>query len=56
MYGGAAKPKLPQLRELETALKAHHEARMLADNIDRLGKLIQTLENAPEANDLRSLK
>ncbi len=54
-YGGAAKPVLPQLRELEADLKAHHEARMLAENIENLGKLIESIENAPEADDLRSL-
>ena len=55
-YGGAAKPMLPQLRELEVALKDHHEARMLADNIKRLGELIESIEKATEAEELRSLK
>lgn len=55
-YGAAAKPLLPQLRELEADLKAHREARNLKREIDQLRQLIQKLEGASEPVELRSLK
>ena len=55
-YGGAAKPLLPQLQEIQVQLLKHRERRSLAAQIDELSSLIEVLENAPEENEaLRSL-
>lgn len=56
MYGGAAKPMLPQLREVEKQLRAHREAKRLAKHIEELGKLIADIEKAPMGEPMRSLK
>jgi hypothetical protein len=56
MYGGAAKPILPQLREVEKQLRAHREAKRLAKHIEELGKLIANIEKAPMGEPMRSLK
>ena len=56
-YGGAAKAILPQLRKLETDLKAHPEGKkMLKAHIDRVGKLIEKLESSKDTIELRSLQ
>ena len=54
-YGGAAKPVLPQLRELEKQLLAHREAKGLQPQIDQLRKVIADIEAAKDAPELRSL-
>ena len=47
-YGGAAKPLLPQLREIQAQLLRHRERRTLELQIDELSSLIEVLESAPE--------
>jgi hypothetical protein len=54
-YGSAAKPTLPQLRQLEKDLTAHREAKSLAAEISRLQSLITEIENSTETVDLRSI-
>jgi len=54
-YGAAAKPLLPQLRQLEEDLLAHEEARGLEPQIDQLRSLMADIENASETIELRSL-
>jgi len=54
-YGGAAKPLLPQLRQMETDLRAHSEAKMLQAPIDSLNTIIKNIQNAKETVELRSL-
>lgn len=55
-YGGAAKPLLPEIRELEKQLREHREKRMLAPHIDEVAALIEHIQSAPEGDALRSLK
>ena len=55
MYGGAAKPLLPRLRQLEKDLLAHREAKNLQKHIDQLRKLIADIEESTEAVELRSI-
>ena len=55
LYGGAAKPVLPQLRQLQKDLEAHREARGLKDLIDQLKDLIGLIESAKDAPELRGL-
>jgi len=55
LYGGAAKPLLPELRQLEKDLHDHREARGLKPQIERLQALIKDIENADEIPELRSL-
>jgi hypothetical protein len=55
MYGGAAKPLLPRLRQLEKDLVAHTEAKSLQPAIERLRGLIRDIENATEAPELIGL-
>jgi len=55
MYGGAAKPLLPRMREMQQALLAHPEARGLQDQIGKLRRLITSVEAATEAPELREL-
>ncbi|MBL7222908.1 MAG: HEAT repeat domain-containing protein [Candidatus Brocadiae bacterium] len=54
-YGAAAKPILPQLRQLEKDLLAHSEARMLKPVIEKTQALIKKIENATGTVELRSL-
>ncbi len=54
-YGGAAKPLLPQLRQLELKLSKHREAKKLKKNIDRLHELIETIEKEEAMPELRSI-
>jgi hypothetical protein len=51
-YGGAAKPLLPQLRQLEQDLVKHPEAKGLQPSIDQLRKLIANIESATDAPTL----
>jgi hypothetical protein len=55
MYGGAAKPVLPKMHELQKALIAHPEARGLAEQIGELRSLIQKVEAATEIPELREM-
>jgi hypothetical protein len=55
-YGGAAKPLLSRLRQLEKDLLAHSEARGLAPQIAQLRKLIADIESAKDAPPLRGLR
>ena len=55
MYGAAAKPLLPQLRQLEKDLIAHSEAKNLQPKIEELRSLIKNIENASGTVQLRSL-
>ena len=56
-YGGAAKPLLPQLREVQERLLRHRERRSLEAQIRELSSLIEVLEKAPkESEALRSLR
>jgi hypothetical protein len=54
-YGVAAKPILPQLRQLERDLLAHSEARMLEPVIEQTQTLIKEIENATGTVQLRSM-
>ena len=55
-YGGAAKPLLPRLREVEIQLREHREKMLLAPHIEEIGSLISFIENAPAGEQLRSLR
>ena len=54
-YGPAAKPMLPQLRQLEKDLLAHSEARGLQEQIEQVRTLIKNLETATGTVELRSM-
>ena len=54
-YGGAAKPMLPRLRQLEKDLTAHPEAKGLKPVVDQLSTLIEEIENSKEAVELRGI-
>ena len=54
-YGGAAKPLLPQLRQLEKDLRAHREAKSLESQIESLRTILKNVESAPGTVELRSL-
>ncbi len=56
MYGGAAKPMLPELRELERKLLSHREARGLTEHIELVRKTIAEIEAAKDRPRLRSLE
>lgn len=56
MYGGAAKPMLPQLRQLEKDFLAHPEAKSLVAFQPTLQKLIKDIETATDTMELRSLE
>ena len=55
-YGVAAKEVLPELRQLEKALRRHSESRMLAPSIQQAQTLINKIENANGKVQLRSIK
>jgi hypothetical protein len=55
-YGAAAKPMLPQLRQLEKDLVAHREARNLQPSIDQVRNLIDAIEASEETIELRSIE
>ncbi len=54
-YGGAAKPILPDLRDLERSLEAHREARNLGEQIALCRETIATIEAAPDEEPLRTV-
>ncbi len=54
-YGAAARPMLPELRQLEKDLLAHREAKGLQPHIKRLQAIIEKLEQTDEVVELRSL-
>ena len=54
-YGSAAKPVLPELRQLEKDLRAHQEARMLVPVTKQVTALIQKIEDAKHPVELRSI-
>jgi hypothetical protein len=54
-YGGAAKPLLPQLRQLEKDLSAHSEAKNLQPLIGNLQSIIASIESDTGKVELRSL-
>jgi hypothetical protein len=55
IYGSAAKPVLPQLRQVEQDLVGHPEAKGLLPIINQLRSLIREIESGSEAIELRSL-
>lgn len=55
IYGPAAKPMLPKLRELETSLSKHQEAKSLAPSVLAIQNLIKKIENSTGNVELRSL-
>ena len=55
-YGGAAKPLLPRLREVEAQLREHREQKLLALHMEEIGSLIEHIENASAGEPLRSLR
>ena len=55
-YGGAAKPLLPRLREVEGQLRGHRERKMMERHIAEINNLISHIETAPAGKPLRSLK
>lgn len=55
-YGDAAKPLLPQLRQMEKDLRRHREAKSLQAQIESLGKIIKNIESASGTVELRSLE
>lgn len=54
-YGGAAKPLLPQLRQMEKDLRAHREAKNLQPQTESLGAIIKNIESDSKTIQLRSL-
>ena len=54
-YGGAARPVLPELRELERQLVGHREAEGLAEQIELVRQVISEIESATTRPSLRSL-
>ena len=54
-YGGAARPMLPKLRELDKLLSAHREAKGLSKEIELVRKTIVGIESAKDTPELRSL-
>ena len=54
-YGAAAKPILPNLRQLEKDLLAHREKRNLQGIINTVGGLIKQIETSKDSPKLRSL-
>jgi len=55
-YGAAAKPMLPELRQLEQDLQSHREARNLKPLIEMARSIAKEIENAKGEVKLRSLK
>ena len=55
IYGDAAKPLLPQLRQFEKDLLAHRESKGFQPQIEKLRKLIKDLEVSTGSPELRSL-
>ena len=55
IYGGAAKPLLPRLRQLESDFARHPEAGNLKPKAEALRALVKAIEVANEDGELRSL-
>ena len=58
-YGGAAKPVVPLLRDLEERLRNNHEARGLKSQIELVRETIAKIEadeNPPELRSIRRTK
>ena len=55
IYGGAAKPMLPKLQELEEKLLAHREAKSLKSQIELLHKTIAAIKASEKSPQLHSL-
>jgi hypothetical protein len=55
-YGGAAKPLLPRLRQLEKDLSVHSEAKALQPLAEQLRKLMGDIEEASAAPELIGLR
>jgi hypothetical protein len=55
-YGAAARPLLPRLRQLETDLLAHREARTLKPLIDQVRQAAARIESATGTVELRDLR
>lgn len=55
IYGAAAKPVLPRLRQVEKDLTKHPEAKGLAPITDQLRSLIQQIEGSNEKIELRGI-
>jgi Family of unknown function (DUF6288)/HEAT repeats len=56
LYGGSAKPILPQLRTLHKGLLAHTEAKSLKPFAEDLANMIASIESSNADVELRSLK
>lgn len=54
-YGPAAKPLLPQLRQLEKDLLTHREAKSLQPEIEQLRSLVKEIESSPGTVQLRTI-
>ena len=54
-YGGAARPVLPELRQLKEDLEGHREARSLGAQIELCAETIAAIEAAPPGEPLRTL-
>ncbi len=54
-YGGAAKPVLPRLREVEKALSESKEARALAELVEQCRRTAAAIESAADGPPLRTL-
>jgi hypothetical protein len=54
-YGAAAKPLLPRLRQLESDLTRHPEARNLKPKVETLRALIKSIGESTESVELREL-
>lgn len=55
MYGGAAKPLLPELEQIEATLRTHTEAKSLSASIDLLVKTMEVIRTDPDPPALRPL-
>lgn len=51
----AAKPLLPQLRQLEKDFRSHREAKSFESQIESLNQLIKNIESATATVELRSI-
>jgi hypothetical protein len=55
-YSGAARPLLPQLRQMEKDMRAHREAESLRFQIESLNTIIKNIESDAGTVELRSLE
>ena len=56
LYGGAAKPMIPVLLDLEKQLESHSEAKSLESIIAQVGEVIAEIEADENPPELRSIK